>query len=194
MGFWIIAHLLHNSDLYASVNEEIQAAILGDDRLDMNVLLTKCPHLDAVWHETLRIYNAASVVRRAERDCMIGDKSIHKETTVLAPFRQFHLNPNIFGRDAGGFNPERFLKNKGLQRVKGYAPFGGGHTYCPGRLFAQQEIYMFIALTLHRFEITISSQQALKGIPSVDLKRPSPAAMGPASDILVDLRLREPKN
>jgi len=160
----------------------------------MDVLLTACPHLDAIWHETLRFYNAASAVREALAPCVVGTKSIHSGDMVIAPFRQFHLNGSIFGADAPTFSPRRFLENKALPRTKGYAPFGGGHTYCPGRLFAQREIYLFVAVTLWRLELGLVPRDGGQRVPEVDINVPSAAAMGPAEDVLVQVRPRVHKH
>lgn len=101
------------------------------------------------------------------------------------------MDRKIFGRDAPNFRPERFLENKSLHRKKGYAPFGGGYTYCPGRLFAQREIYMFVAQTLWNFDIELVPRHGGSRIPQVDKRTPSAAAMGPDEDVFVMLRPRE---
>ncbi|MCJ1295863.1 hypothetical protein MMC34_007427 [Xylographa carneopallida] len=190
IAFWIFAHLLHDLPFLAAVRCETDAAFSTSGVLDMERLLNACPHLDAIWHEALRFYNAASAVREALSPCIIGGKSIRPGDMLVAPFRQFHLNEGIFGADAPHFRPHRFLENKTLPRTKGYAPFGGGHTYCPGRLFAQREIYMFVAVTLWRFELELVPRKRGQRMPEVDRNVPSAAAMGPAEDVQVRMRPR----
>ncbi|KAI4146863.1 MAG: hypothetical protein LQ340_005779 [Diploschistes diacapsis] len=163
IAFWIFAHLLHDPPLLAALRAETDAACLPSGAIDVSVLLTASPHLDAVWYETLRMYNATSA---------------------------FHLNGVIFGTDAQAFNARRFLENKSLPRTKGYAPFGGGHTYRPGRLFAQREIYLFVAMTLWQFELELEPREAPHRMPKVDKNLPSAAAMGPAEDVLVRMQPR----
>lgn len=121
--------------------------------------------------------NAASAVRKDTAPCVIGGKTINTGDIVLGPFRQFHLNAGIFCEDAHAFNPRRFFQNRNLQRTKGYAPFGGGHTYCLSRLFAQREIYLFVAMTLYRFDMCLGSKEGGPKVPAVDTNRPSAAAM-----------------
>ncbi|KAK0721228.1 cytochrome P450 [Apiosordaria backusii] len=191
VAFWIFAHMLHDPAYLDAVYREIDAAFAAPDaESDMNVLLTACPHLDAIWYETMRVYNATSAIRHAKTDCIIGDKRIHVGDQVVAPFRQFHLNRDIFGADARSFRPGRFLENKGLHRAKGYSPFGGGYTYCPGRLFAQREIYLFVAETLRKFDLELVPRPGGPRMPQVDERIPSPAAMGPDEDVLVRLSPR----
>jgi cytochrome P450 len=170
-----------------ALGAETDKACSADDTIDLKTLLSECPHLDAVWYEVLRIYNAASVVREAVTDITIGGKKIRTGDTIMGPFRQFQTNPEIFGSDAHAFNPGRFLANQNLHRAKGYHPFGGGVTYCPGRFFARSEVYQFVAMTLYRFELEVGPDET---VPAVDLKTPSPAAMKPTRDILVRLRPR----
>ncbi|KAI0409838.1 cytochrome P450 [Xylaria palmicola] len=191
VGFWILAHLLHDPPYLAQVQTEVEAAYAVSDREpDMRVLLNDCPHLDAVWYEVMRLYNATSAIRQAKAPCIIGGKAIRVGDQLVAPFRQFHLNCSIFGDDAANFRPQRFLENKGLPRKKGYAPFGGGYTYCPGRLFAQREIYLFVAETLWRFDMKpVPGPGGLK-MPNVDASTPSAAAMSPERDVEVILRPR----
>ncbi|MCJ1268396.1 hypothetical protein MMC22_008284 [Lobaria immixta] len=59
-------------------------------------------------------------------------------------------------KDAQEFKLIRFLgvANAGLAKGKSYRPFGGGSTYCPGRFGAKQEVFMFVATVLARFDIS----------------------------------------
>ena len=129
-------------------------------------------------------------MRDAIAPCVIGGKAIRTGDQLVAPFRLFHLNPDIFGADAPNFSPERFLENKALPRTKGYAPFGGGHTYCPGRLFAHRESYMFVAETLWKFDLTLVPRAGGKRMPRVDQDNTTAAALTPDEDVLVQLRPR----
>ena len=151
------------------------------------MLLENSPQLDAVWYEVLRIYNNAAVARKATVDTVISGKTIRNGETVLGPFRQFHMDPDIFGTGASSFNPDRFLNDKGLSHVKGYHPFGGGNTYCPGRFFARSEVYLFVATVLRRFDLEVVPGQTL---PGVDLKVPSSSAMPATRDVLVKIMPR----
>lgn len=105
----------------------------------------------------------------------------------MSPFRQFHLNRELFGADATDFHPERFLKDKKLANQKGYHPFGGGNTYCPGRFLAKQEIYTLVALMLDRFEIDVEEGS----LPTVNEAEPSLGAMRPIGDIRVKVSERK---
>ncbi|KAF4634720.1 hypothetical protein G7Y89_g3382 [Cudoniella acicularis] len=191
ISFWVFAHILFNPSLLEEIRRETRRGCNADGSIDMQLLLTECPQLDAVWFEVLRIYNNAALARKATVDTVISNKTIHKNETIIGPFRQFHLNPAIFGEDVRGFDPNRFLANKNLSHVRGYYPFGGGNTYCPGRFFARSEIYIFVATALDRFNMKAVPGQTM---PEVDLKVPSSSAMPATRDCLVEIKSRAKKN
>ncbi|KAI0814212.1 cytochrome P450 [Xylaria sp. FL0064] len=194
IAFWILAHLLHNPSYLDAVRKETDAAfVTAETKPDMKILLNDCPHLDAIWYEVLRVYNASSAIREAIAPCELAGKSVRVGDQLVAPFRQYHMNQSIFGADAPNFRPERFLENKSLPRTKGYAPFGGGHTYCPGRLFAQREIYLVVAEILWRYTLILGPRAGGPRMPQVDFSTPSAAAMGPDEDVVVLISQRNVK-
>ncbi|MCJ1475921.1 hypothetical protein MMC13_004585 [Lambiella insularis] len=184
MGFWLFSHILCEPDLYQAVRTEVGKACRPDRSLDMKILTTECPTLDSCWYEVLRIYNAASTAREAMEETTIGGKLVHKGDRILTPFRQFQMDPTLFGADARSFNPDRFLKNEKLHKGKGYHPFGGGTTYCPGRFFAQQETYMLVALVFDGFDMSVVGPRV---VPKLDVNTPVPAAMRTMSDMRIKL-------
>ena len=83
----------------------------------------------------------------------VGGKTIHPGDEVMAPSRVLHLSNDIFGNDAFELSTERWLTNKASPATKGYYPFGGGRTLCPGRTIATQEVFSFVATAPYRFKI-----------------------------------------
>ena len=190
MSFWVFAHIITDAQLYEAIRLETAKACSSDGSIDVEVLLKACPRLTAVWHEVLRLYSSAAVARKATLETTISGVSIHAGDTLLGPFRQFHLDANIFGSDAREFDAGRFFTDENLQHRKGYHPFGGGNTYCPGRFFARAEIFVFVAVVLERFDVSVAPGQSL---PEVDLKIPSSTAMTAKNDLLLIIRPREIK-
>lgn len=119
---------------------------------------------------------------------------------VLAPYRQLHYNEDVFGKNAGEFDPERFLVNKDLIHHPSFRPFGGGANYCPGRFIARQEVCVFIALVLDRFDIerlverpgTTHKGTPMDRLPKLSMWRPCIGVMGPADgeDVMVRVKQR----
>ena len=116
---------------------------------------------------------------------------------MLSPFRQLHFYENVFGKDAQEFKFKRFMgaENAGLTKGKNYRPFGGGTTYCPGKFVAKQEVFMFVAVVLARFDIaTITTapgnidklkidggDKKRQVFPRLDHMKPSLGVMGPVA-------------
>ena len=90
---------------------------------------------------------------------MINGYHLRAGNHLLIPYRKLHFNPAVFGNDAESFNPRRFLDQKGLAGSSSWQPFGGGQTLCPGRFIAQQSILVFVAMLLHRFDLSLAGPQ-----------------------------------
>jgi cytochrome P450 len=195
IAFWMFSHLFVNPALLKTVREETDACCTDDGACDLNKLVSDSPHLLAVWQESLRFYNAGTTVRKATGDCNIGGKHIHDGDQIFGPIRNFALRQDFFGGDSHEFNAYRWLQNPNLVRSKGYLPFGGGHTYCPGRYFAQREIFMFIALTLRRFDIRVTTAEGVPveqpKAPPIRVDLPSPGAIAPNEDVFITMSERQ---
>jgi cytochrome P450 len=194
MLFWTLTHILSDPKLKQAVISETAQARQPDGQFSVDRLINHCPTLTAVWNECLRFYNAAAVIRCAEKHTVVGSKTVRPGDRVLGPFRLMHLSNDIFGPNSNEFDAYRWLRDKSLATKKGYYPFGGGHTYCPGRVVAKQEVCFFIATVLDRFEITPlgpkkdgKEEYRVPGISS----KPVLTAMDPDADYLVSVSLKE---
>ncbi|BCR94020.1 cytochrome P450 [Aspergillus luchuensis] len=195
IAFWMFAHILTNPTLKASIESEISACYpspTSDQGCDMEKLSSACPHLNALWAEALRLYNFSTAVRKAVDDCSVGTKIIHKGDQVFGPVRNFHLAEGVFSSGAADFDHTRFLKNPKIRQAKEYFPFGGGHTLCPGRYFAEREVYLLVAMSLRRFkmEVTTADGGVVESpkVPDIRMDLPSLAAAAPAGDLFVTVR------
>jgi cytochrome P450 len=72
---------------------------------------------------------------------------------ALVPMCQLHDDRSVFGEDAGVFCATLFKRETSLQHCTSYKPYGGGITYCPGRFFAMQKIFAFVAVMLNQYGI-----------------------------------------
>ena len=81
------------------------------------------------------------------------------------------------------------MRNEKLGHSSSYRPFGGGLSYCPGRLIARQEVAVFVAVMLKRFDVDVVGDGRL---PKLDDRKPSTGMMSPGvgEDVLVKLRPR----
>lgn len=192
----MLSHLLFNEDLLKLVRAETEAA-WQDETLRVKYLCTHSPNLDAIFCEVLRLNSGAMSTRRILSPTEIGGKVLQPGNFLLIPSRQLHKNKEVWGSDVSEFDAFRFVKNKGLARHSSYRPFGGGESYCPGRTLAKEEVFGFIAILLHRFNIKLARLGHVKGekqvFPQVEVSTPGLGITGPAKnmDVIVDMALRE---
>lgn len=128
--------------------------------------------------------------RVVQRETRIGSKVLKPGNFILMPSRQLHTNEDVWGDDVRQFDPQRFLKKKSLLRHSSYRPFGGGLTYCPGRILVKHEVFGFIAILLHRFNISLVCLDGEKPmLPRLNDTIPGLGISGPIqnTDILVHL-------
>lgn len=152
LAFWMFTYLAFDKTLLQVVRDETRPAIKNEN-VDMHYLLEKCPRTDSLFYELLRITSGAASTRTVLSPTTIGGKTLRTGAQVLIPIRQLNLNEDIFGNSVNEFDPERFLKRKGLSQNVGFRPFGGGTTLCPGRILAKTEVLAFVAQTLQQFTI-----------------------------------------
>ncbi|KAI0003884.1 putative cytochrome p450 [Xylariaceae sp. FL0662B] len=168
-AFWTLTYLLRNPSYIEPLRKETATAFDGDTLVDLNHLHTKCPMLDAVWFETLRLASNAASVRRVTEDTVIGGKVLRKGSRIMIPYRLLHFDEAIYGNDVHAFKPERFLgpAAEKLARGDSWGPFGGGKTMCSGRHVAKRATLMFLAMIL---------------MPAADLARPVLGVMAVSND------------
>ncbi|KAI9878024.1 MAG: hypothetical protein M1830_002144 [Pleopsidium flavum] len=192
LAFWIMSYILFDKELYASIRTETLPAVQNDD-LDLQYLANNCPRLRSVYHEALRLRKRDLAFRKVEHDTEIGGKLLRRGNFAIVPVCQLHDNEDVFGSDALDFRPERFLEQQDLTSSLSYKPYGGGKTYCPGRFFAMQEIFGFVALQIHRFDVQLASPVQKFPIPDESLLTLGVSRPVPASDVWVTLVNRRGK-
>ena len=175
--FWLLNYLLHHPAALIDIEKEI-AGCFSNDEVDIEKVL-QCPRLDAAFQETLRLTNGASSARTVIESTTLRDRVLQKDTKLLMPYRQLHLDEAVFGSHVQEFRLERFL-DKDLARSPSFRPFGGGSTYCSGRFIAKREVLTFVAIVLHRFDVKLKDSNAK--LPRLDDKKPTLGVIGPVRD------------
>ncbi|CAI6341318.1 unnamed protein product [Periconia digitata] len=187
--FWVISYLLHNPNLLEAYRRDTEVAFSGDRLVDPFVLQNpeKCPQVDAIWNETLRITGWSASVRSIIEDTVIGGKLMRKGNRVLVPHRLLHFDENIFGSNPQEFRPERW--ENGLKQNASWKPFGGGKTTCSGRFLARFSATTYVATLLRRFDIKMVGNPPF---PQADAGRPVLGTMSikDGSDFKVQLSPR----
>lgn len=158
-SFWILVFICSTPKLADRLRAEFAPAFVTEQSLPNVGFLTKeCPLLDATFRETLRLATAPSSMRLVEEEMEVGGYTFYKGDRVLLPSMHLHRAKHFWGEDADSFRPERIIELSEKFDLVGsgyFRPFGGGTSYCPGRIFSRGEIMAFVALTLHRYDLEL---------------------------------------
>lgn len=194
----MLSYALYDKALFSSIQAETEAACRSDE-IDIIHLKEKCPQLQALYLETLRVTTLALSARKVVAPTFVGGKVLRSNSTILIPVRQLHINQSAFGPDADQFNTARFLENPKLHKSPCFKPFGGGANHCRGRFLAKVEVFAFIACIINRFDVEISPPvlkrtafRSAQPFPMIDMLTPALGINGPVkgSDVYINLRLR----
>ncbi|GAW20264.1 hypothetical protein ANO14919_097650 [Xylariales sp. No.14919] len=83
-AFWLLTYLLHNPTLLKVYREEAKPAFDGSALVDPFYLqdAEKCPQINAIWHETLRLSGWSASLRLIKQDTVIGGKVLEGQPSV----------------------------------------------------------------------------------------------------------------
>ncbi|KAH7106741.1 cytochrome P450 [Auriculariales sp. MPI-PUGE-AT-0066] len=158
-SFWILVFISSTPNLVDRLRAEFAAAFSTPNGMPSIDYLTKeCPLLNAVFNETLRVATAPSSMRLVEEESVVGGFVLREGERVLLPSMHLHRAKHFWGEDADEFRPDRMLEMaKTTDPVAaGYLrAFGGGSSYCPGRIFSRGEIIAFVAVMLQRYDLVM---------------------------------------
>jgi cytochrome P450 len=143
------------------LHEELRAVLAGRPAEVSD--LEKLPYLNAVVHESLRLYPPAYMMARMNVETVnVGGYEIPPRTTLLASQWVMHRDPRFFEQPEK-FVPERWFDGLESRLPPGaYFPFGDGPRRCIGQGFAQLETALVIAAIAQKFRFRLK-----KGFPVV---------------------------
>lgn len=144
---WAMYWLHRNPDALERLRAEL--ARVGDD----TDAIAGLPYLEAVCHETLRLYPILPIAPRTLlRPMTLGGHTIPAGTHVAACTVLIHRHPDLYP-EPDEFRPERWLARKFAPWE--FTPFGGGIRRCIGAAFALYEMKQALAALLpgHRFRL-----------------------------------------
>lgn len=131
----------------------------------IDVIPAKVPRLRSFLQECFRTHIISSSIREVlePTQLSVGDKTwrLEKGGVVNLQSALLHSDEDTHPQ-AKQFKPWRFLEpalgGDGENPTKGLKPFGGGTSYCPGRVFAEKQIIGFLAAMIMRYDINIVSK------------------------------------
>ena len=189
----MLSYILFDKKLLSTLRAET-GLTFQKKTIDYQAIHGNCPRLTSVFNEVLRLTFGSVSVRKIVAPVVIGNKDLCCGNNIMIPIRQLHYDEDAFGSDADEFDPERFLNNK-LDHSPSYKPFAGGVTHCPGRFLAKQEVLVFVALVLQRFDIELVGNSSVGSEdirrPEIDHVRPNMGIMAPVKGTEVYIKLKE---
>jgi cytochrome P450 len=146
---WAMYWLHRNPATLQRLRDELTT--LGDDPDPEAV--ARLPYLEAVCHETLRLFPILPLVPRTViKDMRLGPYTVPAGLNVGFCPAIVHRHPDVYP-DPDTFKPERWLARKFTPFE--FIPFGGGLRRCIGAAFALYEMKLVLAALLptHRFSL-----------------------------------------
>ncbi|CAL4955901.1 unnamed protein product [Urochloa decumbens] len=114
-----------------------------------------------VLYEVLRLYPPALFVnRRTHKKTEFGGVIYPADCMFVIPIMFIHRDPELWGQDAGEFNPGRFAEgvSKACSDPGAFIPFSWGPRICIGQNFALLEVKLAISMILQRFAFELSPE------------------------------------
>jgi cytochrome P450 len=163
--FW---YLLTQS---GDVERRLHAEADGSDEDPGYEALVRHPYARRVVEETLRLYPPGWLLtRRSTSASPIGDFELAAGTDVLVSPYLVHRHPRYW-RDAGRFDPDRFLPDAVASRSRfAYLPFGLGPRACIGEHLALIEMQAHAIMLARRFRLTLVPGQRVEIEAHVNLR------------------------
>lgn len=145
---WALYHLHKHPETLEKLRAELEEhADAGPNEL------ARQPYLNAVCHETLRLYPIVpDILRELKAPIQLGRYTVPAGKLVGVAIVAVHHDPELYPEPMK-FEPERFIERK--FKPWEYMPFGGGHRRCIGAAFASYELAVVLATWLKesRFEL-----------------------------------------
>ncbi|KAI9002850.1 cytochrome P450 [Hyaloraphidium curvatum] len=163
--YWTVLHILRGkaagTGWYPAVLAEAEAALAGGS-FDVS---SPTPVLDACISEAMRLTISVYMFRIAVADSGSPDGLVAVPGTrfsipagthlCMNPRASLHVNPDLYASDASpvhAFDPMRHILAGEKATARRLMPFGAGHSMCPGRRFAANEVRAAAAALLAGWE------------------------------------------
>ena len=157
---WALHWLATRPEVRQRLLHEIQEASTEPGKPPELATLLRLPYLQAVCHETLRLYPVGMITfpRRLELPLVLGGHPLDAGTVVMGCIFLAHRRAQVFP-DPESFDPERFLTTSFSPFT--FLPFGAGSRRCIGMAFALFEMKLVLSEVIARFDLALDPRTPL---------------------------------
>ncbi|RCV14174.1 hypothetical protein SETIT_2G404500v2 [Setaria italica] len=160
---WVLFLLSTHPEWQDKVREEVRRECGGDkDRAPTHDMLNKLKLMNLFVLETLRLYSPVPLIRRRTRTAVeLGGIVVPGDAILTLPIATMHRDKEVWGDDAGEFNPLRFdggVTKTAPKNLSALLAFSSGPRSCIGQNFAMVEVRAVVAAILQRFMLTLSPE------------------------------------
>ncbi|KAI9443308.1 cytochrome P450 [Lactarius indigo] len=172
MAWWTLAMLAY-PETQARAQAELDA-VVGRTRLPTFADYPHLPYIRAMVKEALRWrpVDPVGLPHRSIEDDWYEGMFIPKGTICIANVWHLNRDPDIYGEDAGHFNPARHLDAKGEvapgppdTKEESHVTYGFGRRLCVGRHVANNSLFIDIAILLWTLKIERKKDATGKLLP-----------------------------
>ncbi|KAH0578157.1 hypothetical protein H2248_004121 [Termitomyces sp. 'cryptogamus'] len=152
--------------LFMSLHPEVQIqahaeidAVVGTERFPTHDDRANLPYINAICQEVLRLHTVVpnGLPHVVMEDDIYKGHLIPKGSIVVANIWNMLHSPDTYA-DPHSFNPSRFISSEGhvAERSIYDILFGFGRRICPGRVLADESLFVMVAMSLTVLEISKS--------------------------------------
>ncbi|KAI9371623.1 cytochrome P450 [Aspergillus egyptiacus] len=178
---WAIHALCKHQDIQSRLRDEIRSSLPSISTATPEPItastLDSLPYLNAVTNEVLRFHPPVPLTFRSPpRSTTLASTPIPAGTLLTISPEVINHHPDLWGEDAGVFNPERWLgpgraNTGGASSNYALMTFLHGPRACIGQGFAKAELACLVAAVVGRFRVELADPEK-----KVEVKRSATVA------------------